>query len=389
VKIAITNPTNWPYLRRGFERFINEGAVYWARRGHEVTIVCGKPGKSETVVRNGYTTRYYRRLWNPWFLRVGFLEFHAFFFPALFDLLTHKYDVILCGTFMDALAAEIARFFTGTPYIFGAFAVPPKVRYFRSLTLKGAIYKRAVVHANRFIGISNYVLDYFEARWGVRGMRLPVPINTDYHSLREQSPSGPPVILCSMAIDDARKGGFVLMSSFNIVKRRWPDAILQTTWTVRSESERSLVELVRPEWRKDLQFLGTDVELPPLFRSATVCVLPSLWEAQGMVVLEALACGTPVVVTRDGALPEFHTDPRVSRLFDPGTASLVEPSNTEGLAQALLDCIDLSYKPETRLLCRQYAEQFGWEQMGPKWEELLQSTAGAETAQPQPAACAP
>jgi hypothetical protein len=44
VKIAITNPTNWPYLRRGVERFINEGAPYLSRLGHEVTVVSGKPG---------------------------------------------------------------------------------------------------------------------------------------------------------------------------------------------------------------------------------------------------------------------------------------------------------------------------------------------------------
>jgi glycosyltransferase involved in cell wall biosynthesis len=387
LKIAISNPTNWPYLRRGVERFINEGAPYLSKLGHEVTVVCGKPGKSETIVRDGYTTRFYRRLWNPWFLRVGFLEFHAFFFRALADFLTHKYDVILCCTFIDAFAAQIARVFTGTPYVFCAFAIPPRVQYFRTMTLKGAIYKRAILGADRFVGLSHYVLDYFHERWGANGVPIPVPIDTDHNWLRETSPSGPPVILCAAAIDDARKGGFVLMNAFNIVKEKWPDAILQITWTIHSNYEQSLLDLVRPEWRKDLHFLGTDVALPPLYRIANVCVLPSLWEAQGLVVLESLACGTPVVVTRDGALPEFHGDPRVSRIFDPGATSRLEPSNTEGLAQALLEAIDLSYLPETRLLCRQHAMQFNWEHIGPKWEAILLSAAGKETAQPEHADC--
>ncbi|MCX6623459.1 MAG: glycosyltransferase family 4 protein [Acidobacteria bacterium] len=274
MRIAITNPTNWPYLRRGVERFINEGATYLTRLGHEVTVVCGTPGKSETIVRDGFTTRYYRRMWHPWFLKIGYLEFHAFFFPALAHLLTHKYDVVLCCTFMDAFAAQIARRFTGTPYVFCAFAIPPPIQYFRTLTLKGAIYKRAIRRADRFVGISNYVLDYFHDRWGANGMRIPVPIDTGHNRLRDSAPSGPPVILCAAAIDDARKGGLVLMNAFNMVKTKWPDAILQITWTIRSEYEQSLLDLVRPEWRKDIHFLGTDVALPPLYRNATVCVLP-------------------------------------------------------------------------------------------------------------------
>ncbi|MCX6623458.1 MAG: hypothetical protein NTY38_20810 [Acidobacteria bacterium] len=78
----------------------------------------------------------------------------------------------------------------------------------------------------------------------------------------------------------------------------------------------------------------------------------------------------------------------MSRLFDPGAESQIEPSNTQGLAQALLECIDISYQPETRLLCRKYAEQFNWENIGEKWDAILRSAAGMEAAQPEPAACA-
>lgn len=46
-------------------------------------------------------------------------------------------------------------------------------------------------------------------------------------------------------------------------------------------------------------------QLPDLYRSADVCVLSSRFEAQGMVVLEAAACGTPTVGTSVGVVPEL------------------------------------------------------------------------------------
>lgn len=58
-----------------------------------------------------------------------------------------------------------------------------------------------------------------------------------------------------------------------------------------------------------------------LMRDAELLVLPSLWyEGLPMVMLEAFACGTPVVASRIGALPEFVEDGRTGFLFTPGDA---------------------------------------------------------------------
>jgi glycosyltransferase involved in cell wall biosynthesis len=64
------------------------------------------------------------------------------------------------------------------------------------------------------------------------------------------------------------------------------------------------------------------------FAAATVAVVPSRWqEPLGLVAVEAMAAGTPVVVTRVGALPEVVTDGR--------TGLVVEPGNAGALAEAL------------------------------------------------------
>lgn len=70
-----------------------------------------------------------------------------------------------------------------------------------------------------------------------------------------------------------------------------------------------------------------DHELLPLFYSyAEVFVHPALFEGFGLAVLEAMACGTPVVSSKGGSLPEVCRD----------SAILFEPTDTDALADALL-----------------------------------------------------
>jgi glycosyltransferase involved in cell wall biosynthesis len=59
----------------------------------------------------------------------------------------------------------------------------------------------------------------------------------------------------------------------------------------------------------DVRFGGgvDHAALPPVYRAATAFVLSSRHEAQGMVALEAAACGVPVVGTRVGVIPELTT----------------------------------------------------------------------------------
>ena len=137
------------------------------------------------------------------------------------------------------------------------------------------------------------------------------------------------------------------MRAFDRLKAKRPDVQLQIAWTLKPDLQEELISLVSPSWRSDVHFLGTDVDIARLFACASVSVLPSLWESQGLVVLESLAAGTPVVCTRDGALAEVLTDPSIGRLFDPGPNTVYEPTNLDGLVQALDEALDLSLLPET------------------------------------------
>ncbi|MCP4589404.1 MAG: glycosyltransferase family 4 protein [bacterium] len=372
MRIAITNPTTWPRVRRGAERFVNELAQYLASRGHEATVIACKPGARETRREHGFTTDCHRRLWHPALARVGFLEFHAFAGTAFGALLRGRYDIVHCCTFTDAYAASIARCLTNVPYVFWVNALPPQLRYFRSLTLRGAVFRRSIRYADEVISLSPYMQNDFAERFGRGGTVIPVPVDTERFKLCTERNSARPSILCAAALDDQRKGGTLLMRAFDRLKARRPEVILQIAAYLSPEKERELFEYVSPRWRGDVHVLGNGSldDLPKRFGAASVSVLPSRWEAFGMVILESMATGTPVVGTRDGAIPGLISDPGVGCLFEAGPAGVPEPTNLDGLVQALDDGIELSQRPETPRRCRAHAEQYSWSVVGPRYEAL-------------------
>lgn len=101
-----------------------------------------------------------------------------------------------------------------------------------------------------------------------------------------------------------------------------------------------------------VRFLGSisQTELRDYYAAADALVLASSREGWPNVLLEAMACGTPVVANRVGGVPEIVTAPEAGVVLDERSASAV--------ARALRG---LFASPPERSATRRYAEQFGWE----------------------------
>ncbi len=104
-------------------------------------------------------------------------------------------------------------------------------------------------------------------------------------------------------------------------------------------------------------------ELPRLINQAIALVFPSLWEGFGLPVLEAMACGTPVITSNLSALPEVAGD----------AALLIDPYSVGELVEAMAAVTNDSRLWNTlRQAGLERAKEFSWQQTGRQTGEILQ-----------------
>jgi len=120
-----------------------------------------------------------------------------------------------------------------------------------------------------------------------------------------------------------------------------------------------------------IHFLGHQPQpkVAEILNSADISTVPSRVEPFGLVAVEALACGTPVVATNEGGLPDF-VDERVGALVDVGDAA--------ELANAIIVEIRSNSKEEKGPFAAAYAlKDFSWsgkvDQMLEIYEEAVQT----------------
>lgn len=118
-----------------------------------------------------------------------------------------------------------------------------------------------------------------------------------------------------------------------------------------------LREIARPELASRVTLLGyaSESDLPALYAGATAFVYPSLFEGFGLPVVEAMACGTPVLTSRTSSLTEIAE----------GAALLVDPLDETALAEGLLRLAqDETLRSDLRARGLERAASFSWDRTG-------------------------
>ncbi|MFH0801960.1 MAG: glycosyltransferase family 1 protein [bacterium] len=111
--------------------------------------------------------------------------------------------------------------------------------------------------------------------------------------------------------------------------------------------------------REQVVFTGfiPEEDLAALYASAAVFFFPSRYEGFGMVCLDAMSYGCPVVCARTSSLPEVVGEAGI----------LVDPENTEEMAGALGKIMgDASFREQLRTASLKRAEKFSWEETARK-----------------------
>ena len=158
--------------------------------------------------------------------------------------------------------------------------------------------------------------------------------------------------------EDPRKNLVTLVHALAEVRRTLPDIELIKVGRAHFEQERArLVTLATQLGVRDAIHFLDDVpesDLPLLYNLADVAVMPSLHEGFGFPVLEAMACGTPVVCANASSLPELVGD--AAALFEP------QFDNGYGLALAIIERLLTPAMQQNRRKCGMaQAQKLTWE----------------------------
>jgi phosphatidyl-myo-inositol alpha-mannosyltransferase len=374
LRILLTHPFSWPYVRRGAERFLHELSGFLAARGHGVTVLTSKPGPTETAWENGVKVIRIPQIQNRVLQWTGLHPETLFGFKCLPYLIRNAraFDVIHTLYFADAFAARIAKTVSHVPYILHMTGIPER-RVLSRRPLNYPLMKLGLGKAAHVVVVSRVAALNLQSHFGRAGTLIPVPCAVDTFSLAEERDLQRPRILGVAAFSEPRKGARVLARAFALLKQRVPHAILQYSGEMPVQLQADILKAAGPDIGRDIEFLGIgEVEdLPRIYREAAVTVLPSLGDSFGMVLVESLASGTPVVGTRHGGIPDIISD-GIGRMFEPGDVSR-EPTNAEGLADALEQTLELHTDPTLAQRCRAHADRFSWQALGPQIEDLYWS----------------
>lgn len=363
LKIAVTSAFSWPYVRRG-SRVAYELAVYLAGKGHEVHYIGSKPGSNSRIRRvDGLLVKYHRLYEYPLLNLAGIGKLDIFSASCLMSMLKDRYDIIQTIFAEDAFAASLNKSLRGTPFVH--YLIDRCELLYLSKRLGRSMLSRALKRASRLAVMSRFVNRELQNCYGLDGEIIPGGVDTDQFTPCREKNLDRPRILCTASLTAPRKRVHLLVRAFDELVKTVPGAILQLSGHTNPAVTRAFLQSVDPSTRGSIQILGVGSrdDLPELYRQAAITVLPSVDEAFGLVILESLASGTPVVATRSGGIPDILNVPGVGVLFDPSD----DPS---GLSRAMMKGLKLAGEPEVGSRCRSHALGYSWQAIGPRFEAM-------------------
>jgi glycosyltransferase involved in cell wall biosynthesis len=199
-------------------------------------------------------------------------------------------------------------------------------------------------------------------------------IDTEIYSINEEASQNRDGLIIVANTDDRKKGVLYLLQALQMLRE---DGI-KLTIVDDAERHSSYIEDVGPlpsyglKLVKNLNLDGmvhftgrlTHKELAQHYSVAQMAVVPSLYEGFGIPAAEAMACGTPVIATTGGALPEVVGDAGI----------LVPPRSADTLAAAIKQL--LNDKEAQRQMSeagrKRVREKFNWEQAARRTLEVYQ-----------------
>ncbi|OPX65150.1 MULTISPECIES: glycosyltransferase family 4 protein [unclassified Methanoregula] len=372
MKIAFVYDAIFPYVKGGGEKRIHEIAVRLAARGHDVHLVGMKYWDGPDMVsRDGISLHGICPAAESLYVRGRrsirqALRFSLFLVPFL---IKERFDIIECQQFpyFPCFSVKLSSAMKKTPFVIAWYEVWGNYWY-DYLGWPGVLGKcteRLLGFLTRnHIAISERTARSLDREGIFHGVTVfPVGISTEQVISIPAAPEQRDIIFVGRLIRE--KHADLLVSAFIILAEEYPELTLfilgdgpekeAVCNRIRACSCRDRITL-RP-------FLESHDQVIARIKSAHVLVLPSTREGFGIVALEALACGLPVVTVN-------HPDNAICDMITPETGFIADLSEDDLAGKIRLA---LDRYPAMKDACMASAARYSWDQIIPRLEEYYQA----------------
>lgn len=352
LRILLTHTYCWPEVRRGAERYIHELGAALVDAGHDVAIVATAPIASEGTVLD-VPVRRLRRRQGP--KKYGeFAAEVAFGREALARHVLDRIDVWHAFGTGDAATAAFLSKMRLWPRVRSVYTdLGGPVRSYRELRPDHRLFQYAVRNLDAYLCLSEATRAVLESDYDRRGLVVGGGVDV-VRFTPAPSRRAVPTLLFMSAVDDPRKNLPLLLAAFDLVVATRPEVRLMLAGP-GDASPALNVSTDRVRAATDVRGVGEVEDVAALYGAAWVTVLPSMREAFGLVLVESLASGTPIVAIANSGGPV--------EIVQPGIGVLARDQTPEALANACLEALSLAAAGETtRNACRDEAvANYSWE----------------------------
>ena len=263
-------------------------------------------------------------------------------------LVRNKYPTILT---MHGIIAKELKFHKGINFIFILFIHKPNERY-------------VVSKISNIIAVSLHVKNVISDMTQSQICVIQNGIDfEDIHNVQPHKSIEYPSILFVGGLSKV-KGIDTLLNAVPIIRKKILNLCVYIAGS--GPEEKKLKELVKElNIEENVNFLGyvSEIEKYSYYKSADVCVFPSIYEPFGIVLLEAMACGKPVVASNVGGIPFVVEEGKTGLLFESG--------NVEDLADKIMTILkNEELREKMGEAGRERAKEFTWDKIAERTVEV-------------------
>ncbi|NPV51062.1 MAG: glycosyltransferase family 4 protein [Candidatus Methanofastidiosum sp.] len=358
MKIAIVIDVIYPYSKGGMEKRLWDITNRLASEGHEIHIYCMKYWDGENVIINQgvYLHGVCKSLELYKNDKRSIKEALYFSIRLFFPLLKGDYEIIDCQNFpyFSCLTAKLVSLLKRKKLIITWHEVWDNYWY-EYLGKKGVFGKIIEKFVSK---ITNYNIAVSELtklnleKIGCKGSIQIIPVGIEYDFISRVNPSEnkSDIIFVGRLIE--HKNLYLLLRSIYLLKKEIPNIKCNIVGD-GPEKEKLIILANNLNLNNNVSFLafiGEHTDLISLMKSSKVFVLPSSREGFGIVVLEANACGLPVVTSNHEMNAAkyliYDYNGRVSKISE------------NDFSKNILEIIHL--KEENKKRCIEFAKKYDW-----------------------------